>query len=429
MNQIIKKLPFLHKNSDYSQALELYEQGNFEKAIEGFNKVISQPKKAGVYYNLSLFYIKESYLHLGFAYEHMGMYEEAVENFTAAARIYPDYPDIHYHLGLCFCFLEEFDRAQQAFLRALEINPRHTAAISLLGFTCVRLHRLNDAVDYYQKALQINHLYADYHYMLGSIYGLSHRFDAAKHEFQQALEINPQYLDAKSGIMLIEENQRHEKDDSDKADLTQKLLDEFSGNFATVPVDTVKSYGQSGPSTEGEDIISRTILFYEKAVEINPNYADLHYHLGMYQAKKGNHRQAIEAFLRALKINSHYIQAMVNLALTYRKAGEMDNGIQILLKAAALHPHYPDLHYYLGTLYAEKGDVLNAVESFEKALSINPDYPECHAALAILHEKQGRKDQAALYWNLYLKNCPHPEWEEEIRRYLSTNFSETEVSG
>jgi tetratricopeptide (TPR) repeat protein len=272
--------------------------------------------------------------------------------------------------------------------------------------------------------LQINPLYADYHYLLGSIYGLSHRFDAAIKEFQQSLEINPQYLEAKSGIMLIEENQRHKMDEPHKADLNQKLIDEFSRVFATVPVDTVNAYGHSGPLAEGEDVISHTILFYEKAVQINPNYADLHYHLGLYQAKKGNHRQAIESFLKALQINSRYIQAMVNLALAYSKVGETDKSIQTLLKAVTLYPCYPDLHYYLGNLYAEKGNVSDALEAFEKALRINPNYPECHAALAILHEKQGRKDLSVLYWNLYLKNCPNPEWEEEIRRYLNNNFPE-----
>ena len=87
MNQLIKKFSFLRKNSTYDQALEYYHRGNFEKAIKVFQKVIANPKKAGVYYNLSLFHIKESYLNLGFAYEHMGMYEEAVKNFASAAQI------------------------------------------------------------------------------------------------------------------------------------------------------------------------------------------------------------------------------------------------------------------------------------------------------------------------------------------------------
>ena len=162
MNKLIKKLPFLRKNTAYDQALECYHQGNFEKAIKVFQKIIANPKKAGIYYNLSLFHIKESYLNLGFAYEHMGMYEEAVKNFAAAAQIC-NYPDIHYQLGLCYCFLEEFEKAEQELGQALEINPEYISALFLLGFAYVRLHQFSKAVDYFQRALKINPHYPDYH--------------------------------------------------------------------------------------------------------------------------------------------------------------------------------------------------------------------------------------------------------------------------
>ena len=420
MNQLIKKLPFLSKNSTYDQALEYYHRGNFERAIKVFQKVIANPKKAGVYYNLSLFHIKESYLNLGFAYEHMGMYEEAVKNFASAAQIC-NYPDIHYQLGLCHCFLEEFEKAEQEFRQALEINPKYTSALFLLGFTYVRLHQLSKAVDCFQGSLKVNPHYPDYHYLLGSVYALQHKYDLAKKQFQQALKINPQYLEAEAKIALIEENQQRKEKGFDNTGLDQKLVDEFYKAFAHIPVTGIFSKTIHVP--QGEDIISDIILFYEKAIQVNPNYADLHHKLGIYYAKKGDHFRAKEAFLQARKINPHFIQAIVNLALTYQQMGETDKSIRTFLEAVALRPHYPDLHYYLGTLHAEKNDFSAALKEFEKALALNAHYPECHIALAILHEKQGQKKEALYYWNLYLKNCSNQEWEKEIKCYLRNNFS------
>ncbi|MEW6380038.1 MAG: tetratricopeptide repeat protein [bacterium] len=425
MNQIVGKFPFLGQNSIYSQALGHYEQGNFEQAIEGFSRIISQPKKAGIFHTFSLFYLKESYLHLGFAYEHLGMYDKAVEHLAAAARISGNYADIHYHLGQCLCSLGEFDRAEQELRRALEINPRYTAAISLLGFTYVKLRRLNEAAECYRKALEINPRYADFYYLLGSIHGLAHRFNAAMKEFQKALEVNPHYREARIKMALIEECSLSDRGgELRKTDCNQKLLEEFSRVFAAPPIDVSRPLlGPSVQLTEGDDIISNTILFYEKAVLVNPNYADLHYQLGMYYAKKGLHQRAIETFLKSLKINPGYVQAMISLALTYLKAGEIDQSISMILKAIAAQPHYPDLHYYLGTLYAEKGNMPDAVGEFEKALAINPDYPECRAALAMAYEKQGKKEQAALHWNLYLKGHIHTEGEEEMQRYIGRNLA------
>jgi len=423
MNQIIGKLPFLGHNSTYSKAVEHYRQGNFEQAIEGFCKIVSQPQKAGVFYNLSLFYLKESYLQLGFAYEHLGIYKQAAEYFAAAAKISGHYPDIRYHLGLCLCFLEQFDRAKEELSQALKLNPSYTAALALLGFTYVKLHRLSEAAECYRKAIEINPRYADYHYLLGCLYGLWQQLDLAKEEFQLALDINPHYFDAREKIALIEQHCQNGQQDNPKTGC-QNLIDEFSRAFATPPIDIARPFGPAVKLAEGEDVIYKTILFYEKAVQLNPNYADLHYRLGMYYAKKRLNQQAIESFWQALKINPGYIQAMIGLALTYLKTGALDQSIDTLHRAIAAQPHYADLHYYLGTLYAEKGNIEEAVGEFNQALAINPDYPECQAALAMVYEKLGQREQAAHWWNLYLKSYPHLEGREEIRQYIGSQLDE-----
>ncbi|MGA1875775.1 MAG: tetratricopeptide repeat protein [bacterium] len=427
MNQLIKKLPFSKKNATYDQAVACYQQGNFKKAIEIFQEMATDPKKGGIYYNLSLFYMKESYLHLGFAYEHLGMYENAIKNFTAALQIC-NHADIHYQIGLCYCFLEDFERAKQEFGRALEINPNYAASIFLMGFSLVRLRQFHEAVLYFQKAIAFHPHYADYHYLLGSLYGLHRQFDSAQGEFRKSLEINPRYQEAAAKLTLIEESLKGKEDGLNKADVDQKLISEFLKDFAAIPIPMIKTFKGAKQAPEGEDIILQAILFYEKAVQINPKYADLHHTLGMYYAKRGDHARAEASFLQALRINPTYIQALINLALTYQKTGQTDQSILIFLKAVALRPQYPDLHYYLGTLYAEKNDLPAALAEFEKALSLNPHYPECHIALAILYGKQNQPEKAALYWNLYLKDHPDPEFEREIQSCLGQNLSPKEKS-
>lgn len=421
MNQLWKKLPFVRKDCTYEQALEYYQAGDFAQAIAEFQKLTADPKKSGSYYHLALFYIKESYLHLAFAYQHMGRYEEAIKNFTAAAQVY-DYPDIYYHTGLCFCLLNEFEKAEENFRKAIELNLHYTAAIFLLGFTLVRVRRLDEAVGYFKQALEDAPQYADYHYFLGSVYGLGHNYDLAKREFQYALEINPHYAEAERKIALIEKVCAEREPGISQAGREHKLMDEFLRDFTLVPVNPTGVPGNTRQISTGMNIIDEAILFYERAVQLHPEYADLHHHLGVYYAKKGNYSKAEESFQKALQGNPHFIQAMIHLALVYQKMGKMDHSIQIFHQAIDLRPQYPDLHYHLGSLYAERDDWAYAQKEFEQALGLNPHYSECHLALAILFEKQDQKNQALQYWRLYLKDCCHPVWREQIQGYLRRTF-------
>lgn len=418
MNQLLKKFSFLRKNNTYDLALKLYQEGNFREAIKEFSKIISHPEKKSGYYNLSLFYLKESYLELGYALEHLGRYEEAAANFSSAAQI-SNYPDIYYHLGLCFCFLEEFEKAKQALHQSLEINPNYTCSLFLLGFIYVKLRIFNKAEKCFSQSIKLAPNFADYHYLFGSLKGLQGQLSEARKAFQKSLEINPQFKEAGVKIAFLEKIQKDEKSSNY---LDQEIVNEFFKDFVTVPVTNMGISAKTEQISNEQNILEDIILFYEKAVQINPQYADLHHHLGVYCTKRGDYKKAKKAFLGALRINPHYTQALINLALLYQKEGDIDQSLKTLNEAVFQHPNYPDLHYHLGILYNEKKDFGNACKEFQKALSINPQYSECHLGLAILYETQKQADQAIKYWRLYFKNCPNLEWEKEIKAYLKKRF-------
>ena len=48
----------------------------------------------------------------------------------------------------------------------------------------------------------------------------------------------------------------------------------------------------------------RRLQDYDKAIEINPEYADAYYNRGVTYAELGNQRQAIEDLQRAAKLGS-----------------------------------------------------------------------------------------------------------------------------
>lgn len=55
----------------------------------------------------------------------------------------------------------------------------------------------------------------------------------------------------------------------------------------------------------------------QKAVEIDPNYAEAHYNLGVIHSRAERYPEAVESFKRALAARADYTEALYNLGLAY----------------------------------------------------------------------------------------------------------------
>ena len=55
----------------------------------------------------------------------------------------------------------------------------------------------------------------------------------------------------------------------------------------------------------------------EKAVQMNPKYADLHYNLALLYSDKKRYGEAISELKKALRINPNYLFARINLGVLY----------------------------------------------------------------------------------------------------------------
>jgi tetratricopeptide (TPR) repeat protein len=63
----------------------------------------------------------------------------------------------------------------------------------------------------------------------------------------------------------------------------------------------------------------------ERAVRLNPRYADLHYNLALLYSDRNRYEKAIAALKKALRINPNYLFARINLGVLYedqKKWGE-----------------------------------------------------------------------------------------------------------
>jgi tetratricopeptide (TPR) repeat protein len=106
----------------------------------------------------------------GTAYNRIGRYQEALEDFSQAIRIKPDYDEALNNLGAAYGNLGRYQQAIEAFRQAIKIKPNYTDAHYNLGNAYSKLSRRQDAIEAYRQAVKLRPNYAEAHNNLAYSY-------------------------------------------------------------------------------------------------------------------------------------------------------------------------------------------------------------------------------------------------------------------
>lgn len=93
----------------------------------------------------------------------------------------------------------------------------------------------------------------------------------------------------------------------------------------------------------------------EKAFELNPEAAAVHFSLGLTYSQQGDYARAIAAFEKALAHEPNDPVTLVNLGIAQRRNGQAQLAIAAYQKALAVHPQHALAYFNLGNVYYEGG--------------------------------------------------------------------------
>jgi tetratricopeptide (TPR) repeat protein len=180
----------------------------------------------------------------------------------------------------------------------------------------------------------------------------------------------------------------------------------------TIPAFLVVGFGNDETLLNvGQELIKQNrpaeaVPLLEKAISASPNYAPLHFQLGVALNSSGNKDLALDAFDAAIKYQPDYFEAHSAMALTLREKGLAVNALQHFREAVRLRPSSVEARNNLGSALAESGKADEAVAEYEAALKIEPDNPTTHSGLALVLHQQKKLDEAIRHYNLALKVEP-----------------------
>jgi len=138
----------------------------------------------------------------------------------------------------------------------------------------------------------------------------------------------------------------------------------------------------------------KALIYFQKAVEKDPNYADAYFQIGYCYGQLKQYNDAIKAYKQAIRIKPDYAEAHYSLGVAYGSLGRWSEAIESLKQAIRIKPDYAAAHYNLGVAYGSLGRWSEAIESFKQAIRVKPDFAEAHCNLGVAYIITGDKSSA-----------------------------------
>ena len=151
-----------------------------------------------------------------------------------------------------------------------------------------------------------------------------------------------------------------------------------------------ESHNNLGNALRQQGQLALAIAHFQKALQLEPNNAPAYGNLGSALLEKGQVNEAIAQFRKALQLEPGNVDLLNNLAYALLRNGQANRAIELLQKAVALHPGFVDAHNNLGNLFLQIGQVDEAIACYRKALQIQPNHAPAHSNLgrALLQKRQ-----------------------------------------
>lgn len=158
--------------------------------------------------------------------------------------------------------------------------------------------------------------------------------------------------------------------------------------------DTAQSWNSLGLLYEQEGKLDQAREAYQKAIRLNPGYADGHNNLGAMHLKAGEIDKAVRAFRKAHEIDVQAPQPLVNLGNAYLQVKRFQDAVSAFGKALQVGPDSAEVHHNLGYAFLESGRLDDALASFDSALRLRPRYASAQNNKGTVFLRKGRFEEA-----------------------------------
>jgi TolB-like protein/Flp pilus assembly protein TadD len=139
--------------------------------------------------------------------------------------------------------------------------------------------------------------------------------------------------------------------------------------------------------------IEQSLKEFERAIQLNPNYATAHHWYGELLGAMGRFDESIAELKRAQQLDPLSLIINADLGKAYTLARQYDKAIEQLRKAIEMDPRFYRAHWSLGKALQLKGQLNEGIAEYRKAVELNDD-PFSVALLGQAYARAGQREEA-----------------------------------
>ena len=174
-----------------------------------------------------------------------------------------------------------------------------------------------------------------------------------------------------------------------------KTVSSLSAEIQKNKRSTAETEYSQGLAQLSRDDYARALPNFEKAVEIDPNYAEAWYQAGYCYGVLGRPADALRASRQAAKLRPEWAAAWVNIGTSSFALAQYKDAVDAYRQAIKLDENNPDTQYSLGLTFNKLGRTDEEILAYRRAIQIKPDHVNALDKLGAALFKQKRYADSA----------------------------------
>ncbi|MFB2970921.1 tetratricopeptide repeat protein [Aerosakkonema sp. BLCC-F183] len=170
--------------------------------------------------------------------------------------------------------------------------------------------------------------------------------------------------------------------------------------------EAAQNFCNIGNQLKSQQKLHEAMESYQKALEIQPDYAQVHYELGELYLRQRKFPEAIESCKLALKLQPDEAPTYKILGNALQAQGKIEEALRAYNKALAINPDFAEAYVNKATMLSKLGQSEEAIAHYQKAIDLKPDLAAAYWNLANVFMQLGRSDEAVPCWQKALQLKP-----------------------
>ena len=271
---------------------------------------------------------------------------------------------------------KKYDAALRFLERSDQAQPDSLETFYLYGLTYLAEKKPDAALSLVQSRLRDKPQWAEGYAVGGHLAAMAGHNPQAETYFQKAIAIDPKLIAGWQGLGLV---------------------------------------------LSAESKIEPAINAFNNVLDLSPKSGISYFHIAQLQEKRGDWREAQNAYEKSLELDPDNVVAKNNLAWSYAEHdGNIDVALRLAQEANRAKPDDPEICDTLGWIYMKKNTLGDAIQVLRKSVALVPSNPEYKYHLGVADFRAGNKSDAKELLEAAIHLGLAPATGEDARKMLTS---------